>query len=56
MSTRAYNPDIDPTPETVSYGPTGESTNRDYRKEDREAEESDLSGRIPRGMSFPPQR
>ena len=50
MSTREFNPDIEPTPETLSYGPTRAVTNRDFRKEDRQTEESELSGRIPRGM------
>lgn len=49
MSTKAFNPDINPTPETMSYGPTREQTNRNYQKGDRETAQSEANGNIPRG-------
>ena len=38
--------------ETAADGAVAESTNVDYRREDRETEKSELSGRIPQSKSF----
>ena len=44
---KEFNPDAGYTAETPADGVIAESTNVDYRREDREAEKSELSGRIP---------
>ena len=44
---KEFNPDAGCTAETAADGAIAESTNVDYRREDRETEKSELSGRIP---------
>ena len=49
---KEFNPDAGYTAETAADGAIAESTNVDYRREDRETEKSELSGRIPQSKSL----